>query len=412
MAPLESPGIPMPAPSSPRPFRPVSTALLFVAATTLAACSSPPTMQMPQTEVGVVTLRQERLSVDSELPGRTRAYQTSDVRPQVGGILRRRLFEEGADVKAGQVLYEIDPAMYRAAYDNAQGTLAQAEAAVISARPKAQRYRNLVAEDAASKQDADDATASLRQSEAAVVGAKAALQSARINLDYTRIRAPISGRIGTSAYTPGALVTAGQAAALATIHQLDPMYVDVAQSSTQLLALRRQLASGALKAVDGKAQVNLVLEDGTVYPHAGKLEVVDAAVDESTGTVKLRAAVPNPDGLLLPGMYVKAVLAMAVDEQALLVPQQAVTRDSKGDATVLLVGAGGKVEQRTIRVGDAVKDRWTVLSGLKAGDRVIVQGTQKARAGATVKAVEVDPSRPAISTPPAGAAPGAAAKPR
>lgn len=409
MAQLESPGIPMPAPSSPRSFRHVSTALLLVAATTLGACSKPPTMPMPDTEVGVVTLKPERLSVDSDLPGRTRAYQTSDVRPQVGGILRRRLFEEGADVKAGQVLYEIDPATYRAAYDNAQGTLAQAEAAVISARPKAQRYRNLVAEDAASKQDADDATASLRQSEATVIAAKAALQSARINLDYTRIRAPISGRIGTSAYTPGALVTAGQSAALATINQLDPMYVDVAQSSTQLLALRRQLASGALKAVDGKARVNLVLEDGTVYPHAGTLEVVDAVVDESTGTVKLRAIVPNPDGLLLPGMYVKAVLAMAVDEQALLVPQQAVTRDSKGDATVLLVDAGGKVEQRTIHVGDAVKDRWRVLSGLKAGDRVIVQGTQKARAGATVKAIEVDPSRPAISTPPAVAAP---AKPR
>lgn len=383
-------------------LRALTPSLAMTAALALAACSGQQQMQMPQTEVGVVTLKTERLPVDSELPGRTSAYQTSDVRPQVGGILRKRLFTEGADVKAGQVLYEIDPASYQASYDTAKGDLAQAEASVVSARPKAERYRNLLALDAVSKQDADDAIASLGEAEASVAAYKASLQSARINLDYTRITAPISGRIGTSAYTPGALVTADQSTALATINQLDPIYVDVTQSSTQLLQLRRQLDAGTLKAVDGKAVVKVVLEDGSTYSQSGTLEVVGAAVDEDTGTVKLRAVVPNPDHLLLPGMYVKAVLSMAVNEQALLVPQQAVSYNSKGEATALVVGGDGKVEQRTLKTGDAVDDRWVVTSGLKAGEKVIVQGTQKAKSGDTVKAVEVDPSKPAVSSPPQG----------
>ncbi|MGY4891963.1 UNVERIFIED_CONTAM: efflux RND transporter periplasmic adaptor subunit [Xanthomonas axonopodis] len=380
-------------------FRTASVRLLLLAAATtlMAACSSRQPPQMPQTQVGVQTLKVQRLAVDQTLSGRTVAYVTSDVRPQVGGILRKRLFTEGQDVQAGQVLYEIDPASYQAAYDTARGDLAQAEAAVLSARPKAQRYQTLVGLDAVSKQDGDDALATLRSNEAAVVAAKASLQTARINLDYTRITAPVSGRIGTSSYTPGALVSAGQSEVLATINQLDPIYVDVTQSSAQLLQLRRQLDAGQLKAVDGKAEVTLQLEDGSTYAHSGTLEVVDAAVDTATGTVKLRAVVPNPERVLLPGMYVTAKLSMAVDEQAILVPQQAISRNSKGQAVAMVVGSDNKVAQRVLTTGDAIGDKWVVRQGLKAGDKVIVQGLQKASVGAEVRAVEVSQTAAADS---------------
>lgn len=380
-------------------FRTASVRLLLLAAATtlMAACSSRQPPQMPQTQVGVQTLKVQRLAVDQTLSGRTVAYVTSDVRPQVGGILRKRLFTEGQDVRAGQVLYEIDPASYQAAYDTAKGDLAQAEAAVLSARPKAQRYQTLVGLDAVSKQDGDDALATLRSNEAAVVAAKASLQTARINLDYTRITAPVSGRIGTSSYTPGALVSAGQSEVLATINQLDPIYVDVTQSSAQLLQLRRQLDTGQLKAVDGKAEVTLQLEDGSTYAHSGTLEVVDAAVDTATGTVKLRAVVPNPERVLLPGMYVTAKLSMAVDEQAILVPQQAISRNSKGQAVAMVVGSDNKVAQRVLTTGDAIGDKWVVRQGLKAGDKVIVQGLQKASVGAEVRAVEVSQTAAADS---------------
>ncbi|WP_372183991.1 efflux RND transporter periplasmic adaptor subunit [Xanthomonas axonopodis] len=380
-------------------FRTASVRLLLLAAATtlMAACSSRQPPQMPQTQVGVQTLKVQRLAVDQTLSGRAVAYVTSDVRPQVGGILRKRLFTEGQDVQAGQVLYEIDPASYQAAYDTAKGDLAQAEAAVLSARPKAQRYQTLVGLDAVSKQDGDDALATLRSNEAAVVAAKASLQTARINLDYTRITAPVSGRIGTSSYTPGALVSAGQSEVLATINQLDPIYVDVTQSSAQLLQLRRQLDTGQLKAVDGKAEVTLQLEDGSTYAHSGTLEVVDAAVDTATGTVKLRAVVPNPERVLLPGMYVTAKLSMAVDEQAILVPQQAISRNSKGQAVAMVVGSDNKVAQRVLTTGDAIIDKWVVRQGLKAGDKVIVQGLQKASVGAEVRAVEVSQTAAADS---------------
>ncbi|WP_031420759.1 efflux RND transporter periplasmic adaptor subunit [Xanthomonas euvesicatoria] len=380
-------------------FRTASVRLLLLAAATtlMAACSSRQPPQMPQTQVGVQTLKVQRLAVDQTLSGRTVAYVTSDVRPQVGGILRKRLFTEGQDVQAGQVLYEIDPASYQAAYDTAKGDLAQAEAAVLSARPKAQRYQTLVGLDAVSKQDGDDALATLRSNQAAVVAAKASLQTARINLDYTRITAPVSGRIGTSSYTPGALVSAGQSEVLATINQLDPIYVDVTQSSAQLLQLRRQLDTGQLKAVDGKAEVTLQLEDGSTYAHSGTLEVVDAAVDTATGTVKLRAVVPNPERVLLPGMYVTAKLSMAVDEQAILVPQQAISRNSKGQAVAMVVGSDNKVAQRVLTTGDAIGDKWVVRQGLKAGDKVIVQGLQKASVGAEVRAVEVSQTAAADS---------------
>ncbi|CEE15792.1 efflux RND transporter periplasmic adaptor subunit [Xanthomonas citri] len=398
-------------------FRTASLRWLLPAAVTtlMAACSTRQPPQMPQTQVGVQTLKVQRLAVDQTLSGRTVAYVTSDVRPQVGGIVRKRLFTEGQDVQAGQVLYEIDPASYQAAYDTAKGDLAQAEAAVLSARPKAQRYQTLVGLDAVSKQDGDDALATLRSNEAAVVAAKASLQTARINLDYTRITAPVSGRIGTSSYTSGALVSAGQSEVLATINQLDPIYVDVTQSSAQLLQLRRQLDAGQLKAVDGKAEVTLQLEDGSTYAHSGTLEVVDAAVDTATGTVKLRAVVPNPERLLLPGMYVTAKLSMAVDEQAILVPQQAISRNSKGQAVALVVGSDNKVAQRVLTTGDAIGDKWVVRQGLKAGDKVIVQGLQKASVGAEVKAVEVTAAAMAgnaAATAPAATQGTAAAAPK
>ena len=383
---------------------PVSAAALAIVLALTACSRQQPAFAMPQAEVTAITVKPESLAIDSELAGRTSAYQSSDVRPQVGGILRKRLFSEGADVKAGQVLYEIDPATYQAAYDTASGDLAKAEASVISARPKAERYRSLVALDAVSKQSGDEALAALREAQASVIAAKASLQSAKINLNYTRITAPISGRIGTSTFTPGALVTADQSTALATINQLDPILVDVTQSSAQLLQLRRQLDAGALKAVAGKAQVRIVLEDGSTYAHAGTLEFVGASVDKTTGNVQLRAIVPNPGKLLLPGMYVKAVLSMATNEQALLVPQQSVSRNAKGEAVALVVGEDAKVQQRVLELGQAVGDRWSVRSGLKAGEKVVVEGGQKVKAGDSVKVAD---SRAAQKTaiPPNAAVP-------
>ncbi|KAB7764312.1 efflux RND transporter periplasmic adaptor subunit [Xanthomonas maliensis] len=371
------------APPSPGLIRRLLTVAM---AASLAACSKPGGPPGPmQATVEIQKITTQTMAVEQTLAGRTTAYMMSEVRPQAGGILQKRLFNEGQDVKAGQVLYQIDPATYQASYDNAKGTLAQAEAAVVSARPKAQRYDNLVKLDAISKQDGDDARATLRQNEAAVIAAKAALQTAKINLDFTRITAPISGRIGTSAYTPGALVSAGQDTALATIQQLDPIYVDMTQTSAQLLALRKQLDSGALKSVDGKAQVKVVLEDGSTFDQTGVLEFIGTSVDTGNGNVNLRAVVPNPKGMLLPGMYVRAVLPMAINEQAILVPQSAVTRNTKGEAVVKLVGSKGKVEERVIQTGEAVKDQWIVTSGLKVGERLIVSGASKANAGQVVR---------------------------
>src|SRR3546814_666783 len=295
----------------------------------LAACKSEGLSAAPSEPVVTVqAVATQSLAVEQSLPGRTVAYMISEVRPQVGGIIQKRMFTEGEDVKAGQVLYQIDSASYQASYDNARATLAQAEAAVFSARPKAERYRELVAIDAVSKQDGDDAEAALQQYAAAVVAAKASLQTAQINLDYTRIRAPISGRIGTSTYTPGALVTANQDAALTTIQQLDPIYVDVTQTSAQLLALRKQIDSGALKAVNGRVKVKIILEDGSTYDREGNLAFVGASVSTGTGNVTLRAVVPNPDALLLPGTYVRAVLPMAINDGAILVSQSEVDRKS------------------------------------------------------------------------------------
>ncbi|HHA2395328.1 TPA: multidrug efflux RND transporter periplasmic adaptor subunit SmeA, partial [Stenotrophomonas maltophilia] len=353
----------------------------------LAACSADRTDAPAMPEVGVIIARAQPLALQQTLPGRAVPFEISEVRPQIGGLIRQRLFTEGQQVKAGQLLYQVDPAPYQAAFDTARGQLAQAEATVLSAQPKAERTRALVSMDAASKQDADDATSALKQAQANVIAARAALQAARINLDYTRVTAPIDGRIGTSSVTAGALVAAGQDTALTTIQRLDPVYLDVTQSSTQMLALRKQLDAGLVKAIDGKAQVQVLLEDGSTYAHEGTLEFVGSAVDPGTGNVKLRAVIPNPDGLLLPGMYLKAVLPMATDARALLVPQKAVVRNERGEPLLRLLDAKDHVVERRVSTGQVVGNQWQITSGLKAGERVIVSNGSAVSLGQQVKAV-------------------------
>lgn len=339
-------------------------------------------------EVGIVVVQPQSVALTTELAGRTSAYLVAEVRPQVGGIIQKRLFTEGADVKAGEVLYQIDPASYQAAYNSAKAALARAEANLIPARLKAGRYQELIKINAVSQQDYDDASAALKQAEADVEAGKAAIETARINLAYTKITAPISGRIGRSSVTNGALVTASQPAALATIQDLSAMYVDVTQSSAELLRLKQNLASGLLKR-NGAAQdrVKLLLEDGSVYPLPGTLKFSEVTVDQSTGAITLRAVFPNPKQTLLPGMFVRAVLEEGISDQAILVPQRGVTRNPAGNAMVMVVGAEEKVEPRVIKVARTVGDNWLVSDGLKAGDRVILEGLQKARPGTPVKAV-------------------------
>lgn len=336
-------------------------------------------------EVVIIKLEPRREVYTTALAGRIASFQVAEVRPQVGGILQQRLFTEGADVKAGQALYQIDPATYEAALDSAQAALMKAEANVTPARLKAERFRELLAIKAVSKQEYDDAQAAFKQAEADVAVNRAAVKTARINLEYTKVRSPISGRIGKSAFTPGALVTANQAQALTSVRQLDPVYVDITQSSQDLLRLRAQFTNGELRSAAEEAPVRLKLENGAMYPHEGRLQFTDVSVDESTGMVSLRALFPNPEHILLPGMYVRAVIAEGVDENALLVPQRALRRDPKGQASVLPVDGGGKVDVRLVDVGRTVGDSWQVLSGLKPGDRVIVEGGQNVRPGMSVK---------------------------
>ena len=336
-------------------------------------------------EVVIIKLEPRREVYTTALAGRIASFQVAEVRPQVGGILQQRLFTEGADVKAGQALYQIDPATYEAASDSAQAALMKAEANVTPARLKAERFRELLAIKAVSKQEYDDAQAAFKQAEADVAVNRAAVKTASINLEYTKVRSPISGRIGKSAFTPGALVTANQAQALTSVRQLDPVYVDITQSSQDLLRLRAQFTNGELRSAAEEAPVRLKLENGAMYPHEGRLQFTDVSVDESTGMVSLRALFPNPEHILLPGMYVRAVIAEGVDENALLVPQRALRRDPKGQASVLLVDGGGKVDVRLVDVGRTVGDSWQVLSGLKPGDRVIVEGGQNVRPGMSVK---------------------------
>jgi len=358
---------------------------------------SPAGMQAGPPEVGVVVVKPQSVTLTTELPGRTSAHLIAEVRPQVGGIVRKRLFTEGSDVKAGQVLYQIDPATYQASLASARASLARAEANLIPARLKEQRFRELVKIKAVSQQDYDDAHAALKQAEAELASSKAAVETARINLDYTRVTAPISGRIGRSSVTDGALVTASQATALATIQQLSTMYVDVTQSSAELLKLKQHLASGLLKnGGTTQARVKLLLEDGSAYPLPGTLKFSEVTVEQSTGSITLRAVFPNPKQVLLPGMFVRAILEEGVNEQAILVPQRGVTRKPDGNAAVLLVGAGDQVEERVIKVARTIGDNWLVNEGLKPGDRVILEGIQKAKPGTKVKVVPFG-SKPAAA---------------
>lgn len=359
------------------PMKPAFAALvsaIALATLSLTGCqeaSAPPPAETPK--VGVVTLQPQNFTLTTELPGRTSAYRIAEVRPQVNGIIQKRLFTEGSEVKAGQQLYQIDPAVYTATYKSAQASLA-------SAQSLAERYKDLVSDQAVSKQAYDE-------SQAARLQAEAALEKAKIDLRYTKVLAPISGRVGRSAVTEGALVNNGQTLAMATIQQLDPIYVDVTQSTKDLLRLRREMAEGQLeKAGDSGAKVSLVLEDGSAYPHQGSLEFSEVSVDEGTGSVTLRAVFPNPDHTLLPGMFVHARLGSAVKQQAILAPQQGVTRDLKGQATAMVVNAENKVELRRLKAERAVGDRWLVSEGLEPGDRLITEGLQFVRPGVEVDA--------------------------
>jgi membrane fusion protein (multidrug efflux system) len=345
-------------------------------------------------EVSVVVVQPERVPITTELPGRTSAFLVAEVRPQVNGIIKKRLFVEGSDVRAGDVLYEIDPAMYEAAYANAGAGLSRAEANVTAIRSRMERYRELVVINAVSRQDYDDASAALQQAGADIEANKAALETARINLAYTRVIAPIAGRIGKSNVTVGALATASQASPFTTIQQLDPIYVDVTQSSANLLQLERNIAAGRIKGGGpSQARVKLLLEDGTPYPLEGTLKFSDVTVDPGTGSFILRVVVPNPKHVLLPGMYVRAVVQEGLVDHAILAPQQGVSRDLKGNPVALIVDGSGKVQQRMITVDRAIGDKWLVSSGLVPGDRVIVEGVQKVRPGASVRVIPFDTGR-------------------
>ena len=369
------------------PVRVAST--LAAAGLLLAACGGGAAPQAPAAQpVTVVTLKSEPVTLTRELPARTNAYLIAEVRPQVSGIIKKRLFTEGGTVKAGQPLYQLDDSTYQADNASARASLARAEATLNSARLNAARSAELAKVDAVSQQDYENATAALLQAEADVQVAQASVRSSGILLDYARISSPISGRIGKSSVTQGALVTANQADALATVQQLDPIYVDATASSTELLALRRELAAGTLTSAVRTVPVSIVLEDGTTYRRGGKLAFADVTVDPTTGTFLLRVLVPNPEQLLMPGMYVRAVFSIGVRENGVLVPQQGIARDPKGQTTAMVVGKDGKAEQRAVKVSRTVGDKWLVDEGLAAGDRVIVEGLQKIRPGSPVQASE------------------------
>ena len=337
-------------------------------------------------EVRVLELVPQKVVLTTELVGRTSAFRKAEVRPQVNGILQKRLFTEGGEVREGEPLYLIDPAPYEAALESAEAALVRAEANVEPARLRARRYKSLLAEKAVSQQEYDDAQATWRQCQAEVAVCRAAVKTAKIQLAYTNVLAPISGRIGKSSVTAGALVTANQAEPLASIQQLDPMYVDVTQSSLELLRLRELLGEGRLeRSGEIRAEVQLRLENEKLYPHTGTLQFTDITVDDSTGAVGLRAIFPNPDKLLLPGMYVRAILNEGIDERALLVPQLAVSRDPKGQASVFVLGEGNVAEFRPVTVGNMVGRCWQIIEGLKPGEKVIVEGFQNVRNGMPVK---------------------------
>jgi membrane fusion protein (multidrug efflux system) len=372
----------------------------------LSACSQSQSAQNASpaaAEVGVVSLNARPLTLSTDLAGRTTAYTIAQIRPQIGGIVQKRVFTEGSTVNAGDLLYQIDPSSYQAAYDSAKATVAKDEATFNAADLKAKRQAALLAIAAISAQDNEDALAARQEAEATLAGARADLETARINLAHTRITAPISGRVETSSVTAGALVTASQDTALTTVQQLDPIYVDIPQSSAEVLELRQALAKGKIKSVgNGEVPIRLKLENGTDYPYQGKLQFTGTTVSTTTGAITLRALVPNPDHLLMPGMYIRASLDTGNDPAAVLVPQQAVSRSSSGQATALVVTRDGHVEQRNLTTKSAIGNNWYVTEGLTTGDRVIVEGAIKVHPGQIVSAVEVPgaaSSAPASGTP-------------
>lgn len=366
------------------------SAVATIALLTGCARNQTPQAVVAPPEVGVMTLTPQAVDLTTELPGRTAALRISEVRPQVEGIVLRRLFTEGAEVRAGQPLYEIDATPYRAALARAEAGLVSAEAQLNAARLLAERYEPLLSRGAVSKQENDNAVAAQLTAQAAVKSAEAQLETARIDLRYTQVLAPISGQIGRSHVTEGALVTRAQSAPLATVAQLDPIHVDVTQSSADLLRLRRDLDSGRLQRdAQQNARVTLTLEDGSVYPLPGSLQFTEVTVDPGTGSVLLRAQFPNPDRTLLPGMFVRANLALGSAAHALLVPQAGVSRNARGEATVLLVDEANMVSERVIEVDRVVGGNWVVSGGLQGGERIVVEGLQKARAGIAVTPMPV-----------------------
>lgn len=345
----------------------------------------------PAPEVGVVTIAPRQVELSTELPGRTSAYHIAEIRPQVNGIIQKRLFQEGADVKAGQQLYQIDSAPFQVALNSAKASLGKAQANLPSVRSRAERYQELLVDKAVSRQDYDDAAAAVEQVKAEIEYWKTMVESARINLDYTRVNAPFAGRIGKTNVRTGTLVTAYQPTPFAVIQQLDPIYVDVVQSSAELLRLRRSLETGQLSAESAnRKKVRLFLEDGSAYPVEGTLQFADVTVDPTTGSYSLRIVVPNPKQILLPGMFVRAVVQEGVAAQAMLVPQQGVSRNPKGEAIALVVDEAGVVQQRKLTLDRAIGDQWLVTAGLSAGERVIVEGSQKVRPGSPAKAIVLD----------------------
>lgn len=354
---------------------------------TLTACQEQHKPAATDPTVGVVKVTQQVLPLTLMLQGRTVASLSAEVRPQVGGIIQQRLFTEGAKVNAGDVLYQIDAASYAATYAKAEADLRTALATQEAARLKDQRYQALLQDKSVSHQDAEDAHAAFMEADASVAGYQAALQSARIDLERTKITAPISGYIGISNVTPGALVSAAQTTALTTINTLDPMNVDLNESSKDLLELRKMLSRAGV--VKGNANVSLILEDGSEYPYEGQLKVREVSVDRSTGSVVLRAQFANPDDILLPGMFVRAKLAVAVDQHGIKVPQQGISRDNQGHAYALVVDKDGKIAKRMVTTEQAIGDQWVISAGLAAGDMLVVEGSNKVRVGQTVKAETV-----------------------
>ncbi|RKT42835.1 efflux RND transporter periplasmic adaptor subunit [Thiocapsa rosea] len=373
----------------------IALALPIGIALLLAGCNQTPGSAVaaaapPPPEVGTFTIVARPTTLTTELPGRTVPYRIAEVRPRVSGLIQDRLFTEGGEISAGQVLYQIDPAVYQAAYDSAEAALARSQATLDRARLKADRYARLANSKAVSQEDNDDTQAALKEAAASVAVDQAALERARIDLAYSRVESPIAGRIGRSTVTQGALVTANQSEELATVQQIDPIYVDLTQSSTQLLKLRRALADGRLQSPNGEqAKVTLILEDGRIHPHAGRLESSEVTVDQGTGTVTLRATIPNPEQELLPGMFVRARVEEGIRPDAILVPQQGVQHDRRGNPIALVVNDEGTVEERKIETTRTIGDQWLIDAGLEPGDRVIVEGSQKARPGTQVRVMDM-----------------------